>query len=127
MDKQYSQLSEFKNVDQKELDKGIKRRWFQNEKYTLIVWYNLAGEKVGFQLCYGEAGSDTAISWYNNHEFSHRKIDYGKHQNMAPVLQTDSGRIGQELFTDFYRYTKNLDADIVEFIQSKETGIVNRQ
>ena len=72
-----SDLSEFISVAQNELDKGIKRRWFQNEIYMFIVWYDLKTDKiVGFQICYGKNGSDKAITWYNEKESSHRYINY---------------------------------------------------
>ena len=121
-----NKLTEFKEVAQKEVLKGINRRWFQIEKFTLIIWYNLGNQIIGFQLCYGKNGSDKAISWYNEKEFSHRNIDYGKSINLTPIMSEDSGQIDRKIFEDFYNYTENLENEIVEFIKDKEEKMISK-
>ena len=53
---EFIMLSEFKGVKQNRTD-GF-RRWFLDDYFDLIVWYNNSHDIEGFQLCYDKKYSE---------------------------------------------------------------------
>jgi hypothetical protein len=54
------------------------RRWFTDEFFDLIVWYDEKRTLVGFQLCYDKEGRERALTWTREHGFQHNRIDDGE-------------------------------------------------
>ena len=54
-------LTEFKGVRQRE-EEGI-RRWFFNNYFDLIIWYDNSNQIEGFQLCYDKENNEKALTW----------------------------------------------------------------
>ena len=64
------------------------RRWFSDNYFDLIVWYDDERKLVGFQLCYDKDGRERALTWTHEHGFQHNRIDSGEiagHIKMTPV------------------------------------------
>ncbi|TFG59973.1 MAG: hypothetical protein E4H36_12870 [Spirochaetales bacterium] len=84
-------LKENKNVSQVE-GEGF-RRWFMDDFFDLIVWYNNeGGEIVGFQLCYDKTGNERALTWRKSGSTDHMRVDAGEtpfQAKMTPVLVAD--------------------------------------
>ncbi len=76
-------LREFKSV--KQHDGDYFRRWFEDDFFDLIVWYddkdsegNGNREIFGFQLCYDKNGRECAVTWLKTTGYSHEIIDSGQ-------------------------------------------------
>jgi hypothetical protein len=68
------------------------RRWFTDEYFDLIVWYDEQRTLVGFQLCYDKEGTERALTWTREHGFQHNRIDAGEvagHAKMTPIVVAD--------------------------------------
>lgn len=71
---------------------GQDRRWFSDDYFDLIVWYDEVGKPTGFQLCYDKEGGERALTWLRDGGISHNRIDAGEdspYKNMSPVLVPD--------------------------------------
>ena len=96
-------LKEAKNVRQ--IEGEPRRRWFDDEYFDLIVWYDKDDSIWGFQLCYDREKKPRALTWTKKYGYKHTGIDNGEHvwgtsQN-TPVLVEDGvfdpGAIGKKL------------------------------
>jgi hypothetical protein len=82
-------LSEVKKVRQEET--GF-RRWFCDEYFDLILWYDDLHELVGFQLCYDIGRDEHAFTWHRERGLAHNRIDDGEHlpkHSRSPILIPD--------------------------------------
>jgi len=96
-------LKEEKNVRQIEGDP--RRRWFADEYFDLIVWFDKDDSIWGFQLCYDRERKPRALTWTRQYAYKHTGIDNGEHvwgtSQCSPVLVEDGlfdpGAIGKKL------------------------------
>ena len=54
-----------------------RRRWFSDDYFDLIVWFDPQGEIYGFQLCYDNKKNPHALTWLRDRGFTHEGIDDG--------------------------------------------------
>jgi hypothetical protein len=83
-------LTEIPNARQVE-GEGF-RRWFTDDYFDLIVWYEEKNALVGFQLCYDKLGRERALTWTHAHGFQHNRIDAGEvpgSPKMTPIVVAD--------------------------------------
>lgn len=84
-------LKEFENV--KQVSGEPRRRWFDDEYFDLIVWFDKNGSVWGFQLCYDRENKPRALTWTRKNGYKHSGIDYGEGMSgggmASPVLVTD--------------------------------------
>lgn len=113
-----SALVENKNVRQRP-DEGF-RRWFVNEYFDLIVWYESASsdEPTGFQLCYSRHLNERAFTWQRNKQSSHF-VSSGSDQRGMPwiataVLHGDAGPVPDEVFARLREEQGELDDALLE-------------
>ena len=79
-------------ADVRQIPGEPRRRWFADDYFDLIVWFNKKGESIGFQLCYDLPGEERALTWHKNTGFSHRRVDDGERQRpykATPILVAD--------------------------------------
>ena len=110
-------LKEFKSVKQN--DKEGYRRWFQDEYFDLIVWYDRTGKIRGFQLCYDKDRDEHAITWLSKSGFSHNRIDDGEDfigWNMTPILVPDGQFPYQEIIRRFEASSERIDPRVASFV-----------
>ena len=69
-------LKEWEGVRQR-LDEG-RRRWFTDDQFDLILWYDDSDQLLGFQLCYDKPAGERAITWFASGTYSHAKVDDGE-------------------------------------------------
>jgi len=65
------------------------RRWFADENLDLLVWHKPDETIYGFQLCYDRYWRHRALTWTEDHGFSHDDIDDGEQSpltNRSPTL-----------------------------------------
>jgi hypothetical protein len=119
-------MEELKNVYQKAND--IFRRWFRDNYFDLIVWYNDAKDIVGFQLCYDVQNYERAIT-FSDGKFSHNKIDQGNDpaKNRTPILVADGVFDESIVIPKFKEAGKAIDKDIYEYVLHKIEEYINKQ
>jgi hypothetical protein len=113
-------LTEVLNVRQ--LDNDARRRWFTDDYFDLIVWYDEHDAFVGFQLCYDKTFNEYSITWKENEGFTHNRIDDGEapgQAKMSPILIPDGAFDKESIAMRFKRESKKIDGSIGEFVHAK--------
>ena len=94
------------------------RRWFEDDRFDLILWLDAAGAIVGVQLCYDkDVGKERALTWRKGRGFSHQRVDDGEHQpgtfKMTPILVADDIADVGNLLRNFLAASQELEPAIV--------------
>jgi hypothetical protein len=101
---------------------NLQRRWYQDEFFDLYTWHAPDGALAGFQLCYDVRGRERALTWHQEHGFSHTRIDPGdggRLGRMTPIL-VGGGRFPHRLVRErFTQEAVTLDAPMRNFIVAK--------
>jgi hypothetical protein len=95
------------------------RRWFTDEEFDLIVWYDDDRTLVGFQLCYDKQNRERALTWTSDHGFQHNRIDAGEvpgHAKMTPVIIADGAFNRDPVAERFRRESGKIDPAIASFV-----------
>lgn len=114
-----SALSENKTVRQRP-EEGF-RRWFLNEYFDLIVWYeSRGGDLVGFQLCYDRHQDERAFTWETGKQSSHY-VSSGSDERGHPwiataILHGDAGPVPDSVVDRLVAERGDLDGDLLETI-----------
>ena len=110
-------LGENKSVRQRP-EEGF-RRWFLNEYFDLIIWYEFEGGPLtGFQLCYSRHLNERAFTWQRNKRSSHF-VSAGSDERGTPwiataVLHGDAGPVPPEVLQRLREEQGELDAKLLE-------------
>jgi hypothetical protein len=91
------------------------RRWFTDEYFDLIVWYDDDAAFYGFQLCYDKMGRERALTWTRNHGFRHDAIDAGEvpgSPKMTPVIVADGEFSAQPIAQRFRQESASIDPEL---------------
>ena len=107
-------LKECKNVRQIKGDR--KRRWFSNDYFDLIVWFDEDEEIFGFQLCYDIKRFERALTWREDIGYSHNRIDSGEYGGLnlkaSPILVRDGYFNKVEIDDRFLKESAGIDQKI---------------
>jgi hypothetical protein len=107
-------LKEYHNVRQ-EARQG-RRRWFEDDQFDFVVWYDQKGAVAGFQICYRTGPNlEHALSWRAQSGFVHDRVDEGDDsplKNMTPILVPDGDVPWALLATEFARRSAELEEDL---------------
>jgi len=98
------------------------RRWFSDDYFDLIVWYDTDRRLIGFQLCYDMQGNEHAFTWREGTGTAHHRIDSGESsplKNMTPVLVPVGAVPYNMLARQFRERAANIDADITALVLRK--------
>ena len=112
-------LREYEGVSQHQ-GEG-RRRWFRDEQFDLIVWYE-AGEVVGFQLCYDVNADERAITWYASGSYTHTKVDAGDKpmgRKESPVLEGGGHFDKDRVIRDFDASASEIDPGIARLVHER--------
>lgn len=95
------------------------RRWFVNDFFDLIVWYESARSEdpIGFQLCYDRHVNERAFTWQRGKRSSHY-VSGGTDEAGYPwiataVLHGDAGPVPPEVLDRFRREQGELPAGLL--------------
>ena len=91
------------------------RRWFTDEYFDLIVWYDDDGAFYGFQLCYDKLSRERALTWTRNHGFHHDAVDAGEvpgGMKMSPVIVADGEFDVQPVARRFRQESASIDPEL---------------
>jgi hypothetical protein len=78
--------------DVKQIPGEPKRRWFSDENFDLIVWFEPEDQIIGFQLCYDKGSEQKALTWLKDDGYQHSRIDGGDNpgkMKASPVLEAN--------------------------------------
>ena len=107
-------LKEYTRV--KQIEGESRRRWFADNYFDLIVWFDEKDQIVGFQLCYDIERSHRAFTWQKDSGFSHHKIDDGENRpgkvKASPILVPDGVFEYEEIAARFRQHSQQLDSQI---------------
>lgn len=120
-------LAEFQKVRQ--IPREGHRRWFTDNNFDLIVWYDDHGRLTGFQLCYDKTGHERALTWTVDHGFQHNRIDAGEtpgHMKMTPVIVADGEFDAGPIAELFRRESSGIDPAVSRFVYSAVRGYPRR-
>lgn len=99
------------------------RRWFFDNDFDLIVWYQPNGSVFGFQLCYDKTSREKALTWTRADGFSHATTDTGEESpwfNRTPVLTTDDGPSNMaRLLPSFKKAADGLPLELQKLVAGK--------
>ncbi len=113
-------LTEFKDVRQRK-EEGL-RRWFFDDYFDLIIWYDAERQVEGFQLCYEKNYDERALTWLKETGFSHDAIDSGEdvpgHKQTA-ILVSDGLFDKKAIASKFKEASKNIDPTVADFVYKK--------
>jgi hypothetical protein len=102
-----------------------RRRWFSSEFMDLYVWYDTAGDPLGFQLCYGKPSAERAFTWFRPGNFSHMRVDKGGREGAdgggkgTPLLVLDGLFEAPAVAREFERECRDLPAELVALVAAK--------
>jgi hypothetical protein len=112
-------LKEVSNVRQ--VQGEGQRRWFADQSFDLILWYDQKNEISGFQLCYDKKVRERALTWRKGKGFSHEKVDDGEipgRWKMSPILSPDGRFDAAAVASRFHRESAEIDHEIARFVLS---------
>ena len=115
-------LLEIRDVRQFEDDDF--RRWFMDEFFDLIVWYDERNRITGFQLCYDKDRRERALTWRSNRGYSHTGVDDGERpgsSKMSPILAADGVFDSASVAERFKKESERIDPAVVAFVYEKVT------
>ena len=106
-------------------EKNVFRRWFQDDYFDLIVWYNTGKSVIdGFQLCYDKNRNEHAFTWHREAGFGHHKIDDSRSpfsHPATPILVNDGVFPFDEIMERFNRSSDEIDETIKNLVVEKLT------
>ena len=114
-----SALSENRSVRQRP-EEGF-RRWFVNEYFDIIVWYESRHTPpTGFQLCYDRHANERAFTWQRGKQSSHFVSDqpHGERSAWAAtaILHGDAGPVPVDVLHRLREEHGELDGELLELI-----------
>jgi len=119
--KQAMIMIETANVKQDSAD--LRRRWFSDDYFDLIVWEEAAGEIIRFELCYGKFRDERALVWDREAGYSHLRVDDGENAagkfKMSPIYAAD-GLFDRNAVADgFLAASVTIDQAVASFVYNK--------
>jgi hypothetical protein len=113
-------LKEIENVRQ--IEGEGKRRWFTDEYFDLIIWYDKFDKLLGFQLCYDVSNDERALTWKRGDRYIHEKVDAGEipyQMKETPITVADGVFDKETVAEKFRNESVQIDRDIANFIYEK--------
>jgi len=99
-----------------------RRRWFVDDYFELIVWFDRADRIVLFELSYDLERDWRAIRWNAALGCSHFRVDDGEdrpHRNAAPLLRVIVEAPPAEMLEAFEAHSQTLDPDIAATVTAR--------
>ena len=110
-------------ITSRRFDNDLRRRWFSDDYFDLIVWENQNKEIVKFELCYNKLKDEHAYVWEQQTGQSHFRVDDGegvpdKHK-MSPIFMPDGLFDREDIKPRFLKAGENIDRYITGFVAEK--------
>ena len=103
------------------------RRWFLNNYFDIIVWYEKKdGDIKGFQICYEKNGREKAFTWepkaVSSHYVSTSGFDKSESSFDSAILMGHAGKIPGEVIDKLNSDQGELDSDLLNNFIEKITS-----
>jgi len=108
----------------------LKRRWFQSERFDLVVWVTENESVRGFQLVYNRGGDERALTWTANEGYSLDRIDDGEAnptKNQTPILVPDGAFPARVILAGFTDESNAIDSMIRDFVVERLVSLTERR
>jgi len=99
-----------------------RRKWYGDDDFDLIVWFDDGGDVWGFQLCYDVGRAERAVTWTVERGYTHHRVDDGEatpFQNLSPILVPDDPPRTETLARRFAQNAVSIDPVIRDFVVDK--------
>ena len=100
-----------------------RRRWFEDEYFDLIVWFDAQDAIVEFELCYDKPKNQRALRWERPHAYSHFRVDDGEHHagrgKASPILLRDPRFDREKVLARFELESTGLEEGISRLVREK--------
>jgi hypothetical protein len=114
-------MKEILNVSQ--IPGEPRRRWFSDDYFDLIVWFDPRGETFGFQLCYDNKQNPRSLTWLRDKGFAHEGIDDGDDPLLGykstPILVPNGPFEVRKIQTRFREASTGLPEGITRLVLEK--------
>jgi len=113
-------LYEIKNI--KKYDDGIPIRWFCDDYFDLVLWFDDYKSITAFQLTYDRYYNPYALTWKDVGGFFHDKVDDGEipgRNKKKSILVPDGQFSKNEIAAKFKSESVKIDSKIRKFIYHK--------
>jgi hypothetical protein len=109
-------------------DPAVRRRWFQDDYFDLVVWTDRDGTLRSFQLAYDRTRREKLLAWDRASGYTHRQVEGGDDsvfRRMTPLLAADAGRFPKfRVISQFDARADALDEPLRHEIRSRLAGYV---
>lgn len=98
------------------------RRWFASSDADLIVWLRNDGSVQGFQFCYDKEDDEHALTWMEDHGYSHTAVDTGAEfgRGRSTPLMVPNGAVDPDRLLEMFRgEAVTLPPEYASFVETK--------
>ena len=81
-----------------------RRRWFADEDFDLIVWFDDLDVVTAFELCYDRLTAERALTWSAATGYRHFRVDTGEPsalRNLTPILLPEGDFARDRVIAEF--------------------------
>ena len=114
-------LRELENI--KQVVGDPRRRWFTDDYFDIIVFYDQDDKPLGFHLCYCKNENERILVWKKNAGYQHGSVDAGKiffgRRKGSPLMVSD-GLFEKPTVTEYFHTAKSgIDSVVADFIENR--------
>ena len=109
-------------IDVAQIPGERRRRWFTDDHFDLIVWFDEGDSISGFQLCYNKEADERALTWKRETLYTHHRVDDGEAntlRNATPILVADGTCDYLGVADRFMQENKIIDQAVADFVLKK--------
>ena len=98
---------------------AYERRWYEDERSDLFVWFDPGGDIARFQLTYDKPNAEKAIDWKRGRGFMNMRVDDGAnpgHHAGTPLLSMGGAFAKDRVIERFREHAADIDAKVSTFV-----------
>jgi len=107
----------------RQVEGELRRRWFEDEYFDLIIWSDDKDEIVEFELCYDKHETQRALRWQKPDRYGHFRVDDGENRagrgKASPVLVRDMRFSHEKVLAYFELASAGLEYRVVKLVLEK--------